>query len=325
MCGEKLPDRTRRTAENRPSPPVNPPQPEEKTHDVHREKSVEAPASPANPVYSMPPRRDERRVETWGSEPPRRAAEPSNSSTSFLGLGNTEYEKPEREISWRFWALMLLILGVAALFGMQWRASKLRAEQQQQQQQKPAATAPSDSGDEQQPKDQSALPSPTPEQLQPNQAQPPVKEKDIPPGKGADAKAKSDEGTGGDAAHTTDSDNPQPPKEQAALDRRAEETPRGLSDAPVQQADHLIQGGACNDAVRVLRNANGNPRAMTKLAAMYLTGTCVGPDRVMAYTWFSQAFSADPHNLRLENARRMVWSQMSDDERARVESSSAAR
>ncbi|HTK94188.1 MAG TPA: zinc-ribbon domain-containing protein [Terriglobales bacterium] len=336
QCGERLPDRNRREPANRSAAsPAATPLHEDKPGVTRSSAPPETfTEAPAGTMYSAAAR-DERRVEAWRNEPRepvRRDAriEPTSSS-SFLGLGSAEYEKPEREISWRFWALMLLIIGVAVLFGLQWRASKLRAEQQQP---KPAATQATPTTDDNQattpPKDESAVPSPTPEQGRPNEAQPPAKDKGAKPPKGADAKPESKNDTGGDAADGGDAaqskqdEPPQSPKQIAKTETRAV-APREFSDAPVQSADHLIAGGACNDAVRVLKDAGDNPRAMTKLGAMYLTGTCVGPDRVMAYTWFSQAFQADPHNLRLENTRRMIWSQMTEDERARIESGASAR
>src|SRR5205085_1505860 len=115
------------------------------------------------------------------------------------------------------------------------------------------------------------------------------------------------------------------PAKSARVQEARADSPREFSDAPVNQADSMIAGGDCNGAVRVLRAAGDNPRALTKLGAMYLTGSCVQPDRVIAYSWFSQAFNSDPHNLRLENTRRMIWSQMTDDERARVESGIGGR
>src|SRR5438270_9584387 len=132
----------------------------------HGEKWVEAPASSANPaaisfipagsqtrgpsdagpsdrptdrgtsgssrslVDSLAERRpaagEERRGRRDVSEP---STMTSSAGSSFLGLGSADYEPPQREISWRFWALMLVLLGIVALFGLQWRANRLRAEQ----------------------------------------------------------------------------------------------------------------------------------------------------------------------------------------------------
>lgn len=299
MCGERLPDRNHRVKTTR-------------EEFGHREKWVEAPARPeANPI--PPVTRSEARTEER-----RGTYKPSEPAPSFLGLGNAEYEKPEREISWRFWALMLLLLGVVALFGMQWRAGKLRANQPEPE--KPAATQPAEEpavrneppnaeGKEAQPAaepttDKTAKPA-TDEKPAPEESQP------------AETKPK---GQGDEPKSETDSNEPDQPKtEQQQPETRAASTPREFSDGPVKQADAFIAAGRCPEALRILRAAGDNPKAMTKLGAMYLTGSCVEPDRVTAYAWFSQAFAADPHNLRLESTRRSIWSQMSDEERARVE------
>src|SRR3954467_7580608 len=139
-------------------------QKEDEAHPGHSEKWVEAPAGPGNPAATSfipagsqsrgasdvgpsdlpgdrgrsnpsnsladsfaarrPAGREERRGRHDFSEP-----SSSSSGPSFLGLGSTDYEPPQREISWRFWALMLVLLGVVALFGLQWRANRLPAEQ----------------------------------------------------------------------------------------------------------------------------------------------------------------------------------------------------
>jgi hypothetical protein len=306
MCGERLPERGRRSAARG----------ELKGGELGHAPVQEGPARPeANlvpPVRRLPDdaaryeERSERRGTYHASEP----------APSFLGLGSAEYEKPEREISWRFWALMLLLLGVVALFGMQWRAGKLRASQPEPA--KPAATQPAE---EPAVRNEPAAPEET--QAQPasgaesdKTAKPateaPKSEEAKPKGK-SDAAAQSEE-----PRSESDSAEPEQPKsEEQKPETRA--AAREFSDAVVKQADSFIAAGQCNEALRALRGASENPKAMTKMGAMYLTGTCVEPDRVTAYAWFSQAFAADPHNLRLESTRRTIWSQMSDEERAKVE------
>jgi len=314
MCGERLPERGRRPAGK-----------SELTREEfgHQEKWVEASARPsANPVPPVqrgaePPAQrlpdDAARFEERSER--RGTYQPSEPPPSFLGLGNTEYE-PEREISWRFWALMLLLLGVVALFGMQWRANRLRANQPEPA--KPAATQPAEepavrnepaASDEKQAQPASGAD----QQAQPATEEKPKSEEAKPKGKNDTAAQPEEPKSESDAAEPD-----QPKAEEKQPETRAA-APREFSDAVVKQADSFIAAGQCNEALRALRGAGDNPKAMTKLGAMYLTGTCVGQDRVTAYAWFSQAFSADPHNLRLESTRRSIWSQMTDDERAKVE------
>ena len=349
MCGESLPDRSSKKASStRPvvtPPELAPPARETATlrdtpredrgfvrdEPTHREKWVEAPAGPANPVYS----RAERTTERRGTY--------HDNGTSFLGLGSQVDEPPEREISWRFWALMLVLLGIVALFGMQWRANRMRAAEQPKpaaaQPEQPAATSGPTDDNPQDKSDAAGAPSANQnaDQNKDQGAQPAAgadkaDKKDL--GKGADAKAKT-QGKGAAAADSNapdsqdDSTTEDQPKSQGPQAKTrapaARESAASFSDEPVQQADARIAAGDCNGAVNLLRNAGSNPRAYTKLGAMYLTGTCVDQDRVNAYAYFSQAFQADPHNLRLENTRQMIWSQMSDAERAKIESGYQAR
>jgi hypothetical protein len=318
MCGERMPERGRRpTAKNDLT----------RQEFGHEEKWVEGPARPeVNPVPAVrrlpdEAARYEERSERRGTY---HASEPA---PSFLGLGSAEYEKPEREISWRFWALMLLLLGVVALFGMQWRANRLQANQPEPA--KPAATQP-----ESQPTEEPAVRN-EPAASEEKQAQPasgaetdktakpateaPASEEAKPKGK-SDAAAQPEE-----PKPESDSAEPEQPKAEELKPETRAAAPREFSDAVVKQADSFIAAGQCNEALRALRGAGENPKAMTKMGAMYLTGTCVEPDRVTAYAWFSQAFAADPHNLRLESTRRSVWSQMTEDERAKVEAGVKAR
>lgn len=330
MCGERLPDRGRRTAPARAGLTRS-----EFGHSeaAHEEKWVEGPArAGANPAASL-----ERSSVTRGPEPPlqrlpddaaryedgserRGRYQPAEPAPSFLGLGNAEYERPQREISWRFWALMLLLLGVAALFGLQWRANQLRANQPGP---KPAAAQPAEPNAP--PAEEPAVKNDATEQPQaaPSGKEPagqtakPAGDQQTTP---AEAQPKSESKTVEEPPSASNAATDQP----KAKETRAA-TPREFSDAVVKQADSFIAAGQCNDALRALRGAGDNPKAMTKMGALYLTGTCVEPDRVTAYAWFSQAFAADPHNLRLESTRRMVWSQMTDEERARIESGYKAR
>ena len=334
MCGEPLPERVRRpNIQAVPAASIPPSAPAKRMPED--EKWVEAPVSDANPVGTAAPSRalvDSLAVKRSRDEEPIREERETrardlrdesssvSSSPSFLGLGNADHEPPQREISWRFWALLLVLLGIIALFGLQWRANRLRAAEQSKPQSGvaqpgPQASPSDDLSGNGQPKSDSAA-KPEDKSAQPSSAQPTTDDKNPAPAT-PDVKAKPKHETkaeASDAASDANRDGAASSTEAASAD-----SARDFSDTPVKQADSLIAGGDCNGAVRVLRGAGDNPRAMTKLGAMYLTGTCVDADRVTAYAWFSQAFSADPHNLRLESTRRMVWSQMSSDERAKVE------
>ena len=76
----------------------------------------------------------------------------------------------------------------------------------------------------------------------------------------------------------------------------------------------------CGHALALLRDAasHGNSRAQSKLGGMYATGGCVPLDRAIAYKYFSQAHTAEPHNIWLERSMAILWRDMSEAERART-------
>lgn len=303
MCGATLPERNVRTERSTPPHAAAPP--------AHTEKWVEAPAErDVNPVPAA-------------REPVRAAREERRPAGSLLGLGSVaddseyvEYEEPRREVSWRFWALMLVILGVAVLFGLQWRAHQLRAQQPQQEKTAPGQVAAPES---------SAPPPVAPEEGNIIQSEEPSVPTE--PASTPTQPAPEQQQAAPEAKPEEEKPKPEPPKREEAEEEPQEESAaapapaREFSDAPVRIAESHIATGECAAALGVLREAAAeqNPRALTKLGAMYLTGTCVTQDRAAAYGWFTQAQQADPGNRRLESTRRMVWAQMSDEERERVE------
>jgi len=60
---------------------------------------------------------------------------------------------------------------------------------------------------------------------------------------------------------------------------------------------------------------HSDARAQSVLATMYATGHCVSRDLPLSYLWFSRASHQDPSNARIEQDLRIVWSQMTADER----------
>jgi hypothetical protein len=107
------------------------------------------------------------------------------------------------------------------------------------------------------------------------------------------------------------------------------------SSKPVKQRDpgtdqleeglHYLygQGGAksCSRAVNLIHEAanQGNAKARAQLGGMYATGNCLSYDRATAYRWFSLALQADPHNRVFERDRQMLWREMDEQERSRVQ------
>jgi hypothetical protein len=96
--------------------------------------------------------------------------------------------------------------------------------------------------------------------------------------------------------------------------------------------DHLVARGqaylygngvprSCSQALIYLRKSAdlGNAEARSQLGAMYATGHCVPLDRARAYQWFSLAAeAANGRNVWIERNREMLWSKMTDAEKAQT-------
>jgi TPR repeat protein len=73
----------------------------------------------------------------------------------------------------------------------------------------------------------------------------------------------------------------------------------------------------CARAQRDLLKAAGrsNMKAQSVLGTMYATGHCVSRDLPTAYHWFARALHADPSNNRIEADLKVLWNQMTPDQR----------
>jgi hypothetical protein len=104
-------------------------------------------------------------------------------------------------------------------------------------------------------------------------------------------------------------------------------TSRGNSVAPIRLADMYIKGRgvphSCEQALVLLRSQadQGNAPARNRLAALYLSGTCVARDRVKAYQLMSSALASDPTSEWAQQNRKELWQQMTPAERAQAEKS----
>jgi hypothetical protein len=76
----------------------------------------------------------------------------------------------------------------------------------------------------------------------------------------------------------------------------------------------------CNQALIYFKAAaeSDNVPAMSHLGAMYASGHCVTPNRVVAYKWFARASEVEPRNEWFSRNLNMLWRDMSPQERAAV-------
>lgn len=73
----------------------------------------------------------------------------------------------------------------------------------------------------------------------------------------------------------------------------------------------------CGRALADLQSAAGlgSSKADSVLGTMYATGHCVSRDLPLAYRWFAKALHQDPGNTRLQSDLKVLWNQMTGDER----------
>lgn len=102
----------------------------------------------------------------------------------------------------------------------------------------------------------------------------------------------------------------------------ADQLPEGSeSDALEAQGEKYLYGNGvpanCALAQKSLQAAaeRSNAKAQSVLGTMYATGHCANRDLPLAYRWFARALRQDPSNLRIEQDLKVLWSQMSPDER----------
>jgi TPR repeat protein len=77
----------------------------------------------------------------------------------------------------------------------------------------------------------------------------------------------------------------------------------------------------CSQALVYLDSSarRGNAKANSQLGGLYATGHCVPLDRARAYQYFTRAREAEHgRNVYIERNRQMLWSQMSDAEKAQA-------
>jgi len=92
-------------------------------------------------------------------------------------------------------------------------------------------------------------------------------------------------------------------------------------DALEAQGERYLYGNGvpanCSLAQKSLLAAaeHSNSKAQSVLGTMYATGHCATRDLPLAYRWFARALRQDPSNLRIQDDLKVLWNQMSPDER----------
>jgi cytoskeletal protein RodZ len=130
----------------------------------------------------------------------------------------------------------------------------------------------------------------------------------------------------------TDDAAPKPDAEQAARPaararkpavtpaRRAAASASRTDDLEAQGEKYLYGNGVPENCARARTNLlaaaeHSSAQAASVLATMYATGHCATRDLPTAYRWFGRSLRQDPKNARIEQDLRVLWNQMTPEER----------
>lgn len=98
-------------------------------------------------------------------------------------------------------------------------------------------------------------------------------------------------------------------------------SPAAESDALEAQGEKYLYGnGVPTNCARAQKSllaaaARSNAKAQSVLGTMYATGHCATRDLPAAYRWFARALRQDPSNSRYEQDLKVLWGQMTPEER----------
>lgn len=264
-------------------------------------------------------------------------------------------EKPERSVSWRAYALFILLLAVAGLLYSQWKA----AHDRQSSGKSDVATVLERNAVNEQTKNSPSVEAQKIEPTaKPGDAVSPEKKnsesevgsanrdqaKDADSGEkpGPDqdkASAKQDESMSDNAetekasprqkstkSKTRSKPQSAPTEEnsdEVASQRQSEKL--YANDPLLIKAQQYLQGknGSgqnCQQGLVYLRSAiaKSNPKAMVQMGALYMSGKCVTQDPVAAYNWLSEAQSFDPYNPWIAKSKTALYASMTDSERQKI-------
>lgn len=170
------------------------------------------------------------------------------------------------------------------------------------------------------------VPSTTPADAQPPQSAPPAAATDA----GANSQpADSDSATAKESEdQTAAAAAPAPVKTAPVVKSKSSpaiDTQKGpagsATDALEAQGEKYLYGTGvaanCTLAQKNLLAAaqRSSARAQSVLATMYATGHCATRDLPLAYRWFARALHQDPDNIRIQEDLKVLWNQMTPDER----------
>ncbi len=92
------------------------------------------------------------------------------------------------------------------------------------------------------------------------------------------------------------------------------------ADLEAEGEKYLYGNGVPENCTRARTNLlaaaqHSNAQAQNVLGTMYATGHCATRDLPTAYRWFSRSLRKDPSNTRIEQDLKVLWNQMTPEER----------
>jgi cytoskeletal protein RodZ len=102
--------------------------------------------------------------------------------------------------------------------------------------------------------------------------------------------------------------------------QRAAASASRTDDLEAQGEKYLYGNGVPENCARARTNLlaaaeHSSAQAASVLATMYATGHCATRDLPTAYRWFGRSLRQDPKNARIEQDLRVLWNQMTPEER----------
>jgi len=118
-----------------------------------------------------------------------------------------------------------------------------------------------------------------------------------------------------------DSASPPSRARKPAAPRTQQAAPASSTDDLEAQGEKYLYGnGVPENCARARTNLmaaaeHSSAQAASVLGTMYATGHCATRDLATAYRWFARSLRQDPKNTRIEQDLRVLWNQMTPEER----------
>jgi len=134
---------------------------------------------------------------------------------------------------------------------------------------------------------------------------------------------QSQAGDSAGAAKNDESDETASQPSPKSRKARTQPTPTPVSRADELEAEgekYLYGNGVPENCTRARTSLlaaaqHSNAQAQNVLGTMYATGHCATRDLPTAYRWFSRSLRKDPNNTRIEQDLKVLWNQMTPEER----------